>query len=217
MDNICIVAGKQNSLFPLGLQTQLKASAAFGEIVLLGTDALNRVGAAGKLVIAWDRNVSESAVLDVLKQKRLEGYESPVLFIHFDHLSGNVLRGMLALGKAGVVGPDISLAELLLYFDELETGKRSWLLSPPLQETLLNSMLFGEETRDFTDREAAVIREAQQGNSIEETARKLGISRHTVVSHRRNIFKKTGVRSIHKIRLDTGRGSIIPLAGEEWH
>ena len=202
MERICIVAENTEGVLPGGLKAQLSAAGTFSDVVLLETEALSSIAAADVTVVLLSRILSEQGLLDALKRKRDNGYEGPVIFISPDSTPDKELRDMIALERSGVAGIDVSLSQLLSYIQTLRSGRKNWLLAPPLQEMLLNTMLFGEAPAGFTEREAAVIREAQRGSSIDETARKLGISRHTVVSHRRNIFKKTGVRSIHKIRLN---------------
>ncbi len=48
----------------------------------------------------------------------------------------------------------------------------------------------------LTDREKAVLRLLLRGLSNKEVAENLSISPHTVVSHRKNIIEKTGIRSL---------------------
>ncbi len=196
------MAENTEGLLSRGLKDQLSTAGTFSDVVLLETKALSSIAASDVTVVLWSRVLSESGLLDTLKRKRANGYEGTIIFISPDSTPGKGIRDMVSLEKSGVAGMDVSLPQLLSYIQTLRSGRKKWLLDPSLQEMLLNTMLFGEAPAGFTEREAAVIREAQQGSSIDETARKLGISRHTVVSHRRNIFKKTGVRSIHKIRLN---------------
>lgn len=48
----------------------------------------------------------------------------------------------------------------------------------------------------LTDREKEVLKLLIQGMSNKEVAEKLAISPHTVITHRKNIIEKTGIRSL---------------------
>ena len=53
-----------------------------------------------------------------------------------------------------------------------------------------------EESSNLSSREIEVIREIINGNSNKEIAEKLFISTHTVITHRKNITHKLGIKSI---------------------
>jgi DNA-binding CsgD family transcriptional regulator len=48
----------------------------------------------------------------------------------------------------------------------------------------------------LTDRETDVLKLLVEGNANKEIADKLNISTHTVISHRKNISQKTGIKSV---------------------
>ncbi len=52
------------------------------------------------------------------------------------------------------------------------------------------------ENEELTNREKEVLRLVALGNSNKVIAEKLYISIHTVISHRKNISEKTGIKSI---------------------
>jgi len=51
----------------------------------------------------------------------------------------------------------------------------------------------------FTTRELYMLRHFDQGLSIDETAQKTNLSRHTIVAHRRNMMRKTNTNSITEL------------------
>lgn len=53
----------------------------------------------------------------------------------------------------------------------------------------------------LTNRERQVLRLIAQGAPLKEIAYRLGISFHTVVSHRRNLYLKTGAHSLQQLAL----------------
>ena len=59
-----------------------------------------------------------------------------------------------------------------------------------------NSSSDGPDLYELSEREREVLIELANGLSNKEIATKLHISIHTVISHRKNIVKKTGIKSV---------------------
>ena len=59
-----------------------------------------------------------------------------------------------------------------------------------------NSSEVVSESYDLTDREKEILISVSSGNTNKEIALSFGISIHTVMSHRKNIIRKTGIKSI---------------------
>jgi DNA-binding NarL/FixJ family response regulator len=55
--------------------------------------------------------------------------------------------------------------------------------------------------KDLTDREVEILIHLTKGLSSKEIADKLNISVHTVVSHRKNLLEKTGIKSLSGLTL----------------
>lgn len=54
----------------------------------------------------------------------------------------------------------------------------------------------GDSTHDLTDRERDILVSVARGRTNKEIADECNISVHTVISHRKNITRKTGIRSV---------------------
>lgn len=54
----------------------------------------------------------------------------------------------------------------------------------------------GENTYDLTDREREILVSIARGRTNKEIADEFSISVHTVISHRKNITRKTGIKSV---------------------
>lgn len=68
------------------------------------------------------------------------------------------------------------------------------------------------ETREeLSDRETDVLVELVQGFANKEIAERLSISIHTVISHRRNIMEKTGIKSLSGLTIYAITRKLIPL------
>jgi DNA-binding CsgD family transcriptional regulator len=73
----------------------------------------------------------------------------------------------------------------------------------PVDARLFRSELF----RSLTAQEQIVCRLLIKGSTQGEIARSLGVSPHTVVSHIRNIYRRTGAND-----RDSLKGAVLPLA-----
>lgn len=81
-------------------------------------------------------------------------------------------------------------------------------------EKLLNSQEGAEkeiQTGTLSDREIEVLKLLVTGNSNKEIADKLFISPHTVITHRKNISQKTGIKSVSGLTIYAVVNSIIEL------
>jgi len=68
-----------------------------------------------------------------------------------------------------------------------------------IQKLLLpdqNSDIQSQQQETLSDREIEVLKLLVTGNANKEIADKLNISTHTVISHRKNISQKTGIKSV---------------------
>jgi len=63
----------------------------------------------------------------------------------------------------------------------------------------------------LTEREIDVLKLLVQGNSNKEIADKLFISTHTVITHRKNISQKTGIKSVSGLTIYAVLNKIIAL------
>lgn len=63
----------------------------------------------------------------------------------------------------------------------------------------------------LSEREVAVLKLLVAGNSNKEIADKLFISTHTVISHRKNISQKTGIKSVSGLTIYAVVNNIISL------
>jgi len=67
------------------------------------------------------------------------------------------------------------------------------------------------QQEDLSEREIEVLTQLVKGLSNKEIAEKLNISIHTVISHRKNITEKTGIKSLSGLTIYAITKKIIPL------
>ena len=75
----------------------------------------------------------------------------------------------------------------------------------------VNSVSERNQQEDLSDREIEVLIQLVKGFANKEIADKLNISIHTVISHRKNITDKTGIKSLSGLTIYAITKKIIPL------
>lgn len=72
-----------------------------------------------------------------------------------------------------------------------------------------NTPTFTKE--ELTDREKDILKHLIKGESNREISEKLNISVHTVVTHRKNIARKTGIKSLPALAIYAITSKLVPL------
>ncbi len=80
-----------------------------------------------------------------------------------------------------------------------------------LNETCIPSSSSKNKRAQLTKREKDVLIQLTKGLSIKEISALLNISTHTVISHRKNITEKTGIKSISGLTIYAISQKIIPV------
>lgn len=75
----------------------------------------------------------------------------------------------------------------------------------------INTSAEKNQQEDLSEREIEVLTQMVKGLSNKEMADKLNISIHTVISHRKNITDKTGIKSLSGLTIYAITKKIIPL------
>jgi len=102
--------------------------------------------------------------------------------------------------------------ELLSRFDDLiNLTDTSDVISARLNKTLEKCNCRNNEQEELSERETEVLVKLLSGFSNKEIADQLNISIHTVISHRKNIIEKTGIKSLPGLTIYAISQKIIPL------
>lgn len=102
--------------------------------------------------------------------------------------------------------------ELLSRFDDvINITDSSQAISARLNKTLERCNCRSNEQEELSERETEVLVQLLNGYSNKEIADQLNISIHTVISHRKNIIEKTGIKSLPGLTIYAISQKIIPL------
>lgn len=184
--------------------------------VLDGTEGITVVGEAGNGAEAYERAqslVPDVVVLDVSMPgesglevaKRLKRAlpATRILMLSVYDNTEFVLEAVRA-GADGYLLKDSSPAELRAAIRKVVAGESAF--SAAAARQLSTALREEEENREKTERIASltareldVLRHVVTGRTNKETAALLGISHRTVETHRENILKKLGVRSVAEL------------------
>lgn len=107
--------------------------------------------------------------------------------------NANLVFQMHKAGANSFVSKNADKQELEECFSIMDTGK--YFVSRDLRGAMMNLFVQGKDGL-FTPREHEILQHVAAGSTIEETAEKLFLSKHTVVAHRRNMMAKMEVNSV---------------------
>ena len=111
---------------------------------------------------------------------------------------------MISHGVKALISKNSGIMELLECLSSIDIG-RSY-ISADIRK-LLNEHANILHPISFTDKEILILQFIVKGCTIIETANALKLSKHTIISHRRNIMDKTGINSatsLVKFAFDAG-------------
>jgi DNA-binding NarL/FixJ family response regulator len=145
-----------------------------------------------ELYVFLDYFVPDAQIENVIKKIKdifisskiivLTSLESPIL-----------LNQLLALNICGIVSKIDSVQEVMLCIKNYEKGKMY--LSTTIQQIFSKSRS-NQQKIDLTKKELEILQLLAKGKSVTDIADELSISKHTIVTHRRNILTKSDFNSI---------------------
>jgi DNA-binding NarL/FixJ family response regulator len=115
-------------------------------------------------------------------------------------LSKNELHELNSLGITNIILKSSDRDEIFEALNASVKGKKYY--SSELLEILfeINERInSGEETEQLTPSEMEIVRLISEGLTTKEIASRKFISFHTVITHRKNIFRKLGVSSVSEL------------------
>jgi DNA-binding NarL/FixJ family response regulator len=108
--------------------------------------------------------------------------------------NSTVISSLLHVGCKGYLGKNAAPEEIEQCVRLVKAGKTY--VSIAQRDDLINTHFGGGGKPIFTSRELELLPHIVAGKTIQETAKLLNISPHTVVNHRRHMMEKAEVRSV---------------------
>ena len=143
-----------------------------------------------------------------------EKYPNTDWIVASDELSEESIRLLLFnSGKFSVLMKDSSSEDLLSALKQALKGERY--ISSYISNLLLNGTKQKQALqphRVLTITEQEILKEVALGKSTREIAVLRHVSMHTVMTHRKNIFRKIGVNNVHEATKYAMRAGLIDLA-----
>jgi len=198
-DPIRVVLADDHTLVRAGLRKILESSPAI-EVVgeeSNGAGALARVEAGGIDVLVLDLTMPGMDGFEVLRRVEVEHPDVKVLVLSMHADSEHVVRAIRD-GAEGYLLKDSAADDLVAGVEAVMAGHAYY--SEPVQRALSEMVRSGTPQRRPTDllteRELEVLKLVARGFSTKEIASRLEISGRTVETHRANLMRKLGVRSV---------------------
>ncbi|NGP88358.1 response regulator [Fodinibius halophilus] len=132
--------------------------------------------------------------LDLLKKIREQQPDLPILVLTM-HKDPFILDQIQKLGGDGYMLKDFGRKEFLRALKTIDQQK--FYVSPGIRQSLERDSFSG--TLQLTKREKEIIKYTASGKSAQEVGDLLYISKHTVNTHRRNIYKKLDISGVKEL------------------
>ena len=140
-------------------------------------------------------------------------FEHSNWIIFSDELSNDFLLTLLYNSQAfSVLFKDCSKEEIVSAINEAIKGNR--FIGNSISNLLLdNSKKWGSKNdkKNLTITEQDILKEMAQGNTTKEIASHRNVSVHTIMTHRKNIFKKIDVNNVHEATKYAMRSGLVDL------
>lgn len=179
-----------------------------------GREALEKLAEARADVLVLDLKMQGLDGIEVLRaSKRAHpGLKVIVLTMHADR--EYVIRAMEE-GASGYLLKDSAVRDLVAAIEAVGNGRAYF--SPAIQQQLADRVREegkgSDALRSLTERERDVLRRLSEGLSSKEIAEALDISVRTVDTHRANLMRKLGLRSVALLTQFAIREGIVALPG----
>jgi DNA-binding NarL/FixJ family response regulator len=214
-----VVVADDHALVRTGLRTVLEQQAAcvvVGEAAN-GAEALDLVRQLHPAVLVTDMVMPGMSGIEVVRQVQQFAPATRVIVFSM-HADESYVREALRAGAIGYVLKESLADELVQAISHAVTGRR--FVSPSLSERILAAYAQPQSTAEFdpyqllSEREREVLLFTAQGLTSNEIGERLVISARTVESHRANLMRKLGLRSIAELVLYAVRRGLITVEGD---
>ena len=200
-----LILADDHPTFRLGLKTAIDLAGEF-EIVgeaANGREALRLIKQLRPDIAVVDWQMPEVNGLEVLRQVNREGFATRIIILTM-HDDESLFREAMEFGVRGVVLKDNAVVDIVAGMRAVSAG--DIYLSQSVSLALLKRTLLAARLRQenpgldaLTPTERNVLRLVANNRTSREIAADLGVSPHTIETHRRNICQKLGLRGSHSL------------------
>lgn len=177
-----------------------------------GASALDALAAHPTDVLVLDLNMNVSGLegIDVLRRCKREYPDLKVVILTM-HAGREYVSRALAEGADGYLLKDSAVQDLAAAIDAVMGG--GTFFSPAIQQQMAEMVRDGHRQglQVLTDREREVLTLIARGLSTKEIASSLDIGQRTVETHRANLMRKLGVKSVALLTQVAIREGIVPI------
>ncbi len=126
--------------------------------------------------------------------KRL--FHNTYIIIISSFTNPTVIKGVYMQKPAAIIGKTAQVSEIISCLNTIEQNE---IYLSEFIADILKSQQFDTIEILFTPKEMEILAHINSGKNIQQTAELLNISRHTVVTHRRNMMAKTNCHSVTEL------------------
>ena len=208
-----VLLADDHTLVRAGVRRILEAQPGFHVVgeAADGAAALAALGKGDVDVLILDLTMPGMDGFEVLRRARSIAPEIRVLVLSM-HADAEYVARAVREGADGYLLKDSAVQDLVAAIQAVRAGRAYH--SPEVQRDL-SDLVAGRTTHDplaeLTDREREVLKCVAEGLSTKETAARFEISARTVETHRANLMRKLGARSVAQlVRIAIREGLIGP-------
>lgn len=144
-----------------------------------------------ELYVFLDYYLKKNLGIHLLKEIKLVNKNAKIIVVSSVSQPA-AIHSIMLYQPDGFISKFSGYDSLLNCLDALKNGKEFY--CPVISEVINTYNSYTDQI--LTEREIEVLNYFSKGFTIEETAKKLVLSKHTIVAHRRNMLKKTKMKSI---------------------
>jgi DNA-binding NarL/FixJ family response regulator len=175
-----------------------------------GAETIEALRAHPADVLVLDLNMNGLEGIDVLRHTKASHPDVKVVILTM-HAGREYVSRALAEGADGYLLKDSAVQDLASALDAVMSG--GTFFSPAIQHTMAEMVRTGprQGLQVLTDREREVLTLIARGMSTKEIASELAIGARTVETHRANLMRKLGVKSVALLTQVAIREGILPI------
>lgn len=208
-----VILADDHTLVRAGIRRILESQPQF-QVVAEAPDGASAVDALDRYdadVLVLDLNMNGLEGIDVLRQAKRNNPEIRVVILTM-HAGREYVARAIAEGADGYLLKDSAVQDLGAAIEAVMGG--GTFFSPAIQQQMAEMVRDGgtrQGLQGLTDREREVLTLIARGLSTKEIAATLDIGARTVETHRANLMRKLGVKSVALLTQVAIREGIVPI------